>query len=400
MAGPLLIPDITPRSVGKPASTGSSSVAVPAEEKHFDRVQKEVAEAGRSKSQAADGKDRKSSRSELGKPQASAGPDRSAAAAEVAPTEGERDPAAGQPGTAPEAVLNVSESTTEDPVSEAVLAETKSSDPDAFALTAPLGDAVSRGNNLPTAAPLLAGPAPAAGSKTPQGGAADMAGLREMFLQMAKGGDASAKDAAGPETGIDLESFRSTLAEALDAKGSRSADTAAPTLMTSARGAELRDGSVLARQYSTTVDTPVQQGDWGDKMTGKISWLANQRISFAEIHLNPADMGPIEVRVNVQNDQATVAVHAQNASVRDLLELNGHRLREMMQDNGLNLARMDVSDQPSRQQQNGGGEPGQGGSDPDGRDGGPAAGLVSLDGEAISTGEMHLQWQSQVDTYA
>lgn len=398
MAGPALIPDIAPPRADKAAPRNAAKPSAGSEDKPFDRVQKEVAGATRpaaDKNQAAAGaKPEKQQAAEKGQAD-------KLAHKEVASD----DPAksGNQPDLPPQAEPSAAVETAQP--SETVPEEMLMPEDDAFALALPVGEASVRGNTLPAAALKMgAGPGPASNGATAAAllaGSTEGAGGRQLFMQMLQGGKAGAEGDGAGEGAMDLQSFKSSLAEALEGKGSKPADAPPPTMVSSPRGLELREGSALVRQYSTTVDTPVQQGDWGDKMAGKISWLANQRISFAEIHLNPADLGPIEVRVNVQNDQATVAVHAQNASVRDLLELNGQRLRDMMQDNGLNLTKMDVSDQPPRQQQQtAGGEGGQGGTGQRGNGEGEASGLVSQDGEAVSTGEVHLQWRSQVDTYA
>src|SRR5690606_15449130 len=65
----------------------------------------------------------------------------------------------------------------------------------------------------------------------------------------------------------------------------------------------------------------------------------------------PAELGPVELKIQVHQDQATVQVQAQNASVREALELQVHRLREALANNGLGLAQFDVSAQSGQQQE-------------------------------------------------
>lgn len=113
---------------------------------------------------------------------------------------------------------------------------------------------------------------------------------------------------------------------------------------------QLKESQSSLKTYTTSVELPVSQGAWAEKVNDKIVWLANQKIQFAEIHLNPQDLGPMEVKINVQNDQATVTFNSQHQGVRELLELNVNRLREMMSENGVDLAHVDVSDQSSQQQ--------------------------------------------------
>ncbi len=179
----------------------------------------------------------------------------------------------------------------------------------------------------------------------------------------------------------------------LESGGERTAESLSHLQGSNARGAELREMGGVLRQYSTSVETPVQQqNQWSEQVAGKIAWLAGKSIQSAEIHLNPPDMGPIDVRVQVQNDQAQITVNAQNTAVRDMLELNSNRLREMLEQNGLSLSGFDVSGEAA----------GEGGE----RDGEEEAGsrddgaLVSRDGESVTTGEAHIQWPRGVDVYA
>lgn len=153
------------------------------------------------------------------------------------------------------------------------------------------------------------------------------------------------------------------------------------------------------KSYSTSIDLPVQHAEWGEKVAGKLAWLTTQRMSVAEIHITPPDLGPMEVRVQVHNDQANVAIHASHAVVRDQLELNGQRLRDMLQDSGLTLDRFEVSADASGQgQRDTAGEgTGAGGQGIAGT--GDATGLDQDDG-TLRSGSLDLSWRGEVDLYA
>ena len=105
---------------------------------------------------------------------------------------------------------------------------------------------------------------------------------------------------------------------------------------------QLRTVSDTLKPYSTTLTTPVDAKEWADEVSQKIVWFTGRNIQAAEMHLNPADLGPIDVKINVQNDVASVTFNVQNASVRELLESNVVRLREMMESNGVNLGEVNV----------------------------------------------------------
>ncbi|MEP3563288.1 MAG: flagellar hook-length control protein FliK [Marinobacter sp.] len=157
------------------------------------------------------------------------------------------------------------------------------------------------------------------------------------------------------------------------------------------------DANLPLRGYSTTVDVPVGQAEWGDKVMGKLSWLTAKNLQVAEIHLTPPDMGPMEVKVRVQNDQAAVTVHAANPVVREQLELHSNRLRDMLAEQGVALSEFDVSDQPGGQTDAQGESSGQGSGSRHGADGLMAAELEDPD---VVSGHLDLAWKGEVDIFA
>ncbi len=157
------------------------------------------------------------------------------------------------------------------------------------------------------------------------------------------------------------------------------------------------EAAVPLKAYATSIDVPVGHGEWGDKLVGKLSWLTARNMSVAEIHLTPPDMGPMEVKVRVHNEQANITVHAANPMVRDQLELHSHRLRDMLGEQGLSLAQFDVSDSPRQQT---GEQAGEGGGSGSGQEqGGDLSASVSDDAELVS-GSLDLSWKGEVDLFA
>lgn len=106
------------------------------------------------------------------------------------------------------------------------------------------------------------------------------------------------------------------------------------------------------KPYSTTLGTPVNAEEWAEEVSQKIVWFTGRHIQAAEMHLNPAELGPIDVRINVHNDVTTVTFNVQNSSVRELLEANVVRLREMMDANGVSLGDVNVDSGKQDAQQN------------------------------------------------
>ncbi|MBI3903673.1 MAG: flagellar hook-length control protein FliK [Nitrosomonadales bacterium] len=99
------------------------------------------------------------------------------------------------------------------------------------------------------------------------------------------------------------------------------------------------------------INTPLTQDKWGDEFNQKITWLATQNEQTAELHLNPPQLGPLDVVINVSGDRATALFTSPHAAVRDAVEQALPKLRDMLADNGITLGNATVSDQSSREQQ-------------------------------------------------
>jgi flagellar hook-length control protein FliK len=95
------------------------------------------------------------------------------------------------------------------------------------------------------------------------------------------------------------------------------------------------------------VDHPVGHPAWRDAVGQQVTWMVEQQVGRAELRLHPAHLGPIEVKVSVQNDQVNVSFHASHAATREALESSLPRLRELLGDSGLSLGQASVSQQYS-----------------------------------------------------
>jgi flagellar hook-length control protein FliK len=89
----------------------------------------------------------------------------------------------------------------------------------------------------------------------------------------------------------------------------------------------------------------MQQGGWSEAVVDRVMWLSSQNLKSAEIQLDPQELGRLEVRVNMTQDQTQVTFASHNANVRDALEGQMHRLRELFAQQGMNQLDVNVSDQ-------------------------------------------------------
>ena len=107
-----------------------------------------------------------------------------------------------------------------------------------------------------------------------------------------------------------------------------------------------------------SVNTPLAQGNWDQALGERIQWMVSQKMQGAQIRLNPAQLGPMEVRIQVHNDQASIQFSSAHSMVREALEASLPRLRDMFDASGVELVDVDVSGHPSAGEQRAGADGG------------------------------------------
>ena len=100
----------------------------------------------------------------------------------------------------------------------------------------------------------------------------------------------------------------------------------------------------LTEKSSIQLDTPMGHPKWSEGFSQRVQWMVNQSMNGAHIRLNPQNMGPIEVRIQMQNEQATVSFTAQHGATREAIDAALPRLREMLSEQNVNVGNIDVSE--------------------------------------------------------
>lgn len=102
--------------------------------------------------------------------------------------------------------------------------------------------------------------------------------------------------------------------------------------------------------------TPPTAKNWGRAVADKVYIAASQNLRVANIHLDPPELGALQVRLQVTgpDQQMTVSFSSPHASVRDTLEQQLPKLREMLEEQGINLGESSVNDQKDGSDQMGG----------------------------------------------
>ena len=99
------------------------------------------------------------------------------------------------------------------------------------------------------------------------------------------------------------------------------------------------------------IGVPVQNPQWGQQLGDRVQWMLGQNLQHADIHLNPPDLGALDVHIQVHGDQASVNFSSPHAVVRHALDAAIPRLREMLHETGLTLGDVNVSGQALAQHQ-------------------------------------------------
>ena len=127
--------------------------------------------------------------------------------------------------------------------------------------------------------------------------------------------------------------------------GARTPSTQTPTHI-AATLSQFSASTALARDDTMTalIGTPVRDSAWGEKLGERVMMLAGNQIKTADIRLTPADLGPLRVKLSIEDGTANVTFHAQHAVTREAIEQALPRLREMLAESGLSLGQASVSD--------------------------------------------------------
>jgi len=173
-----------------------------------------------------------------------------------------------------------------------------------------------------------------------------------------------------PEKAVLLTSASGKMAEALFDKGA--ADKGDSALLDAAKAApdtllntkavtptdtiradiQPRPESLLAAQQTRQVPgaaIAMQQPSWTQEVTDKVMWMSSQNLKSAEIKLDPAELGRLDIKIDMSQEQTQVTFTSANAGVRESLEAQMHRLRELLAQQGMPNVDVNVSDQSQQQ---------------------------------------------------
>jgi flagellar hook-length control protein FliK len=96
------------------------------------------------------------------------------------------------------------------------------------------------------------------------------------------------------------------------------------------------------------VNQPIamHQSGWTEEVVNRVMYLSSVNLKAADIQLQPAELGRLDIRVNMVPDQQTqVTFMSAHPSVREALDSQMHRLRDMFNQQGMGQVDVNVADQ-------------------------------------------------------
>jgi len=100
-------------------------------------------------------------------------------------------------------------------------------------------------------------------------------------------------------------------------------------------------------QPALHIDTPVGAPGWDKALGNQVLWMVDNDHHVAELHLNPPDLGPVQVVLTVNKDDTSAAFTSPHPVVRETIESALPRLKESLAEFGITLGQTSVSAQSS-----------------------------------------------------
>ncbi|WP_053178503.1 flagellar hook-length control protein FliK [Pseudomonas kilonensis] len=148
------------------------------------------------------------------------------------------------------------------------------------------------------------------------------------------------------------KAFGGLISEGLKDLGGASSDTRVDDFAN--RLAALTQAATPKTANAVPVNQPIamNQSGWTEEVVNRVMYLSSVNLKAADIQLQPAELGRLDIRVNMVPDQQTqVTFMSAHSGVREALEGQMHRLRDSFAQQGMGQVDVSVSDQ-SRGSQN------------------------------------------------
>ncbi|GLX83152.1 flagellar hook-length control protein FliK [Thalassotalea eurytherma] len=131
----------------------------------------------------------------------------------------------------------------------------------------------------------------------------------------------------------------------------RSVNSMTSRIVTESNESKVIESQTLSQQQTKHVEKVateiinVNHKNFAQQMKEKVMVMVSQKLQSVDIQLDPPELGNVHVRVNLQGEQAMVNFMVQQPQAKDALEQHMNKLREMLEESGIDLGDTDVQQQ-------------------------------------------------------
>lgn len=109
----------------------------------------------------------------------------------------------------------------------------------------------------------------------------------------------------------------------------------------------------LSREAAHQLQTPLREPAWAGELGHKLLWFASNGKQVAQMTLNPAQLGTLEITLHLDQDGVKAHFVSANVEVRSAIEMAAPRLREMFAGSGIQMGQVSVGSESLGQQAQG-----------------------------------------------
>lgn len=150
---------------------------------------------------------------------------------------------------------------------------------------------------------------------------------------------------------VDTSSVTPLTSALMEGSSSPVTTLVAGSVLTAGGQSSAQGNALSPAVLSLPIQPGMQNPAWTQVMSSRVVWMAKEGLQQAQLRMNPANLGPVEVKLHVQNEQASVTFLAQHSATRDALEQALPRLRESFAENGMELTNAQVGEQQQHHQE-------------------------------------------------
>ena len=119
----------------------------------------------------------------------------------------------------------------------------------------------------------------------------------------------------------------------------------APAITAAAQAQSPVREAVRHAPQNLQLDAPIGTARWGEQLSNQVIVLAQSATPSADIRVTPPELGPVHVRISVEDGIASVVLSAPAAETRQALEAALPALHDALAESGISLGESAVSDE-------------------------------------------------------